>query len=296
MASIGPQPDTLPDRKPQTQNLEIAAKLEEYATLLREQQANPFRIRAYEDAAQVVAGLDRPVGEILAEQGRDGLVALPAIGAAIAGAISQLATTGRWAQLDRLRGDLDPEALFRTLPGVGRELAHGLAEDLHLDSLEAVEAAIYDGVLARAKGWGRKRIAAVRAAIAERLGRPRSRLRTTVDERPAIDLILDVDRQYREDAAAGRLRKIAPRRFNPRGEAWLPILHTERGPWRFTALFSNTANAHRLGRVGDWVVIYHHQDSAPEGQCTVVTETRGLLAQRRVARGRETECQAFYQR
>jgi putative hydrolase len=83
---------------------------------------------------------------------------------------------------------------------------------------------------------------------------------------------------------------IAPRRFNPTGEAWLPILHTERGDWRFTALFSNSALAHELGRVRDWVVIYFHQDSGPEGQRTVVTETRGPLAGRRVVRGRESEC------
>lgn len=61
-------------------------------------------------------------------------------------------------------------------------------------------------------------------------------------------MLLDVDRAYR--AAAGALAKIAPKRFNPAGEAWLPILHTERGPWRFTALFSNTARAHSLGRTG----------------------------------------------
>lgn len=84
--------------------------------------------------------------------------------------------------------------------------------------------------------------------------------------------------------------KIAPRRFNPSGEAWLPILHTERGDWGFTALFSNTALAHALRRVRDWVVIYFHEDSGPEGQRTVGTETRRPLAGQRVVRGRETEC------
>jgi putative hydrolase len=86
------------------------------------------------------------------------------------------------------------------------------------------------------------------------------------------------------------LPKIAPRRFNPSGEAWLPILHTERGEWHFTALFSNTARAHELGRNRDWVVIYFHEDSGPEGQRTVVTETRGPAAGQRVVRGREAEC------
>ena len=107
-------------------------------------------------------------------------------------------------------------------------------------------------------------------------------------------MLLDVDRQYRKEADAGGLPMIAPRRFNPRGEAWLPVLHTERGKWHFTALFSNTARAHELGRTRDWVVIYFHSDSHPEGQRTLVTETRGALAGRRVVRGRESECRAQY--
>ena len=108
--------------------------------------------------------------------------------------------------------------------------------------------------------------------------------------------MLDVDAEYRREAAAGRLRKIAPRRFNPSGEAWLPVLHARRGIWDFTVLFSNTARAHDLGRVRDWVVIYYHTDNEPEGQCTVVTETRGPIEGQRVVRGREAECRAYYAR
>jgi hypothetical protein len=106
--------------------------------------------------------------------------------------------------------------------------------------------------------------------------------------------LLDVDEEYRRRAAAGRLRKIAPRRFNPTCEAWLPVLHSERNDWRFTVLFSNTAQAHQLERTRDWVVVYFHTDAGPEGQRTVVTETQGPLAGRRVVRGREPECQAHY--
>lgn len=86
------------------------------------------------------------------------------------------------------------------------------------------------------------------------------------------------------------LPTIAPRRFNPERRAWLPILHTERDGWHFTALFSNTALAHELGRTGDWVIIYHYDGELEEGQHTVVTETRGPLEGKRVVRGREAEC------
>ena len=111
---------------------------------------------------------------------------------------------------------------------------------------------------------------------------------------PPVDVLLDVDREYRERAARGDLRRIAPRRFNPEGRPWLPILHTQRGDWQFTALFSNTARAHELGRTDDWVVLYFYDDHQEEGQHTVVTETRGPLVGKRVVRGREAECRDHY--
>jgi hypothetical protein len=102
-----------------------------------------------------------------------------------------------------------------------------------------------------------------------------------------------VDAEYRRRAAAGELRHIAPRRFNPERRAWLPVLHTERGEHAFTALFSNTARAHQLGTTRDWVILYFERDG-DEDQCTVVSERAGPLAGRRVVRGREAECAAWY--
>ena len=77
--------------------------------------------------------------------------------------------------------------------------------------------------------------------------------------------------------------------LNPSGKRWLPVLHTERGAWHFTALFSNTARAHELGRTRDWVVVYFRADHEIEGQRTIVTEIQGPLAGQRVVRGRESE-------
>jgi len=105
---------------------------------------------------------------------------------------------------------------------------------------------------------------------------------------------LDVDREYREKAARGELRKIAPKRFKPSGEAWLSILNTVRGPWHFTALYSNTARAHQLGHATDWVVIYFYRDGTPEGQRTVVTESHGPSRGYRVVRGREADSMEYH--
>jgi len=111
---------------------------------------------------------------------------------------------------------------------------------------------------------------------------------------PGVGLLLDVDREYREKAASGVLKKIAPRLFNPDHNAWLPVLHTRFGPWRFTALYSNTYRAHELHRTHDWVVICFDDGEHGEGQQTVVTEWRGTLEGRRVVRGREAECATHY--
>jgi hypothetical protein len=142
-------------------------------------------------------------------------------------------------------------------------------------------------------GIGPRRAAMLRAALASMLARTRPARQSPRTE-PDVAVLLDVDREYREKAERGSLSLIAPRRFNPGGQAWLPVLHTERGPWHFTALFSNTARAHDLGRTRDWVVMYFHTDSEAEGQRTIVTETHGPLVARRVVRGREAECRACY--
>jgi hypothetical protein len=270
-------------------NQAIADRLREASALLHQQGANPFRVGAYRRAADTVAGLPQSVVLILDEEGLEGLEALPGIGRALAAAIAEMVRTGRWLQLERLRGALQPEQVFRTVPGIGPALAHRIHEALGIDTLEALEAAAHDGRLEAVPGVGPRRAAMLRASLAQMLSRWRPRPRPP-RKAPGVDLLLDVDREYRRRAAAGELRTITPRRFNPEGEAWLPILHTERGDWHFTALYSNTARAHELGRVFDWVVIYYQSDDEAEGQCTVVTESRGPLAGGRVVRGREREC------
>ncbi len=146
---------------------------------------------------------------------------------------------------------------------------------------------------------GPRRAAAIRASLQSMLSRVRPR---RLGHRgpppvsgPPVATLLDVDREYREKATAGKLPTIAPKRFNPTGEAWLAVFHTERDGWHFTALYSNTAQAHQLDRTRDWVVIYFYDNEQAEGQHTVVTETHGPLAGLRVVRGRERECREYYE-
>jgi putative hydrolase len=262
------------------------------ADVLESQRANGFRVAAYRTAARTLDGLETPVESIVREKGLPGLMELPGIGRGIGAAIIEMLNTGRWAQLDRLEGTLEPRQLFRTVPGVGPELSERIFEALHIDTLEALELAAHDGRLEQVPGIGERRAAAIRAALSERLGR---RIRgDRQGPKPPVGMLLDVDGEYRKKAARNELRKIAPKRFNPSGEAWLPVLHTTRGDWELTALFSNTLTAHELGKTHDWVVIYCHGKAQQETQSTVVTETRGPLEGRRVVRGREGDCLAHY--
>ena len=268
-------------------------KLAQAADLLEQQGANPFRVSAYRHASETVSRLERDIGELVETEGSAGLVKLPNIGKGIASSIQEMVTTGNWVQLQRLRGTLDPLHLFQTVPGIGPKMAEQINELLHIDSLEALEAAAHDGRLEQVPGLGPRRVAGIRNSLATLLGKTR-RPSAQPGAGPAVETLLEVDREYRHKAEQGKLALIAPRRFNPEGKAWLPVLHSDRDGWHFTLLYSNTARAHELKRTHDWVVVYYYDDHHQEGQFTVVTETRGPLTGQRVVRGRELECREFY--
>jgi DNA polymerase (family X) len=264
-------------------NRQIAGRLEEVANLVRDQGADPFRVQAYLHAADTVRGWPEPLAEIYRTRGLEGLEALPGVGVGIGRALRELITHGRLPMLDRLRGIADPVKVLASAPGIGPRLADRLHEELGINTLEDLENAAHDGRLASMAGFGPKRLATLRDALAQRLGRVRPAPAVEL-ARPSVVELLDVDREYRERAAAGDLQMIAPRRFNPHREAWLPVLHTHRGPRRYTALFSNTARAHRLGKTRDWVVLYV-EDGAGEQQYTVITAGAGPYVGERVVAG-----------
>jgi DNA polymerase (family X) len=274
-------------------NQSVARKLAEVADLLEIQHAISGRVHAYRRAATTVSQLREPLSDLYQREGGTGLCQLPGIGYNLAIAIRTLLLHGRLPLLDHLRGATDPADLLSSVPGIGRVQAARLHHDLHIDTLEDLEAAAYDGRLATLAGMGPKRIAGIMDALATRLGRVRSAGPPSLETDSSVAELLDVDREYREAAAVDRLPKIAPRRFNPTHAAWLPILHTHRDDRAYTAMFSNTALAHQLDRTRDWVIVYHDGD---RGACqhTVVTSRTGPLQGLRIVRGRESECEGHY--
>jgi DNA polymerase (family 10) len=285
-----------------TDNSDLADVLDRVGELLEAQNANQYRVRAYRHAAESLRKSPRAVADVLATEGVRGLFELPAIGKTIAEAIRELVETGHLRYLHRLEGEVTPERLLMTVPGIGTDTAHRIHEELGVETLEELELAAHDGRLARVRGFGERRVRAIRDVLGSMLSRSSRRHARRIGEDavpdepvPDVSTLLAVDQDYGVGVDVGALPRIAPRRFNPTGEAWLPILHTDRDGWHFTALFSNTARAYELHATRDWVVLYHERDGH-EGRCTVVTETHGPLSGRRVVRGREEECAALYAR
>ncbi len=279
------------------ENRAIADRLEEIGTLLAEQQASEFRVRAYRDAAETVRTLASPLRVILQHDGLAGLIAIPTIGQSIARLIDQDLRLGRMPLLDRLRGEVSAEQYFTSLPGIGPQLSQRIHEYFHVETLPELAAVVEQGRLDRVPGIGRKRSRAIRDSLAQRLqhkNAPKTALFPETDRSVSVSEILGIDDQYRRLAGQGKLPKIAPRKFNPGNVAWLPILHTERSGRHYSALYSNTAHAHELNATHDWVVIYR-DDADAHARWTVITSQFGTLRGRRIVRGREDECRRHFE-
>jgi putative hydrolase len=276
-------------------NQQIAGLLDEIAMHLQLRGANAFRVAAYRNAAVTLRGLKRPLADILEHEGQAGLEQLPGVGESLARKIAEVIRRGKLRQLERLRRQ-GPNDVLLTLPNVGPRLAGRIHAALGIGSLDELLRAASDGRLRRVAGLGRKRVQAIRECLASRLEHPpATQIKPAQVDAPSVGELLAIDRMYCRQAARGRLLRVSPRRFNPTGAAWLPVLRTERGGRRYCAHYTNSARSHESGRVYDWVAIFR-EDKEAFGQWTVVTATHGPLRGRRIVRGRERECQEHYER
>jgi Holliday junction resolvasome RuvABC DNA-binding subunit len=275
-------------------NSELAEVLDEISQRLRRQAASPFRVAAYRAAAETVRALNEPVAELFRREHVKGLESLPGVGRSIARKLAELIRRGRLRSLENLRRKQAANDTLTSLPMIGPLLAARIRNKLGIDSLEEVYAAAYDGRLQRIAGVGRKRVQAIRESLAVRLDREAPTWRQIIpSNEPPVETLLEIDRLYRERASRGRLLTVAPRKFNPTGSAWLPILRITRHGHRYCAAFANTPRSHQLGHERDWVVIYR-ETKADFGIWTVLTSQYGTLQGKRIIRGREAECKAYY--
>jgi DNA polymerase (family X) len=253
-------------------NTEIAGVLDRIGDLLEAKGENPFRVNSYRRAATLVKDSDRSFAQLVREQGVLGLTNVRGIGDKLAGVIEEYVSTQKVSLLEELEKEAPASP-----PGEEKASISASRPTRRSGSASA----------------GTKR-AEPQSSRAKSPGGADAATSREPKGAPPVSVILDVDTEYRKKADEGSLKLIAPKQHNPEGAAWLPILSTSRGDLKFTAMFSNTALAHQLGKTDDWVVIYFKKRGEEERQCTVVTEHRGDLKGKRVIRGREAESQKYY--
>ena len=138
-----------------THNADIAAVFEEIADRLEIQGANPFRIRAYRNAARMLGELPQEARALL-DKGED-LTRLPGIGDDLAAKIREIVETGHCSLLDRLRRELPPAVTeLLQIPGLGPKRVKALYHDLEVQTVEQLYRAARDGRIRALPGFGEK--------------------------------------------------------------------------------------------------------------------------------------------
>ena len=145
---------------------QIAEALEEIATLLELKEENPFKIRAYQNAARSIEAFGASFSDL---QNQETLEKIPGIGKAIAAKISELATTGALKFLDELRAEF-PSAILElfSIPGLGSKKIKALYEQLKVSSIADLQAACESGRVAELPGFGETTQTKICNAIANR--------------------------------------------------------------------------------------------------------------------------------
>ncbi|WP_321856936.1 DNA polymerase/3'-5' exonuclease PolX [Burkholderia cenocepacia] len=151
-------------------NAECAAVFAEIADMLEIQGANPFRVRAYRNAARTIADYGRDIPTMIANG--DDLGKIPSIGADLAAKLREIAATGTCELQQTLRHAL-PGAIVELLdvPGLGAKRVKALHDALHVDSLEQLRAEAKSGHVRELPGFGAKTEAHLLDAIDDRLQR-----------------------------------------------------------------------------------------------------------------------------
>jgi DNA polymerase (family X) len=151
-------------------NTEIAQRFQRLADLLEIEGANPFRVRAYRNAARTIEGLPHSVAAMVAD-GAD-LTELPGIGKDLAGKIREIVESGHLALLDQVSTHL-PEQLaeLAAIPGLGPKRVKALYDALGITSVKELEQAARAGNIRRLPGFGAKSEENLLAEIQRRTGR-----------------------------------------------------------------------------------------------------------------------------
>jgi len=147
--------------------VEIAVVLEEIGTLLELKGENPFKIRAYANAARSIEAWGGSLSDL---QDEEALAKIPGIGKAIAAKIRELATTGSLKYIEDLRAEF-PTAILElfSISGLGAKKIKALYDKLHVSSVAELLTACESGRVAELPGFGETTQEKLCKAIADRM-------------------------------------------------------------------------------------------------------------------------------
>lgn len=147
------------------QNAEIARLLGDVADLLEISAGNPFKVRAYRNAARTVADHPDPIAELVTG-GEFDLTDLPGIGGGIAKEITALVETGSLPQRQQLVATIPPGLLdLLRIPGLGPKRVKLFHEELKVNSVADLKAALEAGKIATLPGFGPKLLDKIREGV-----------------------------------------------------------------------------------------------------------------------------------
>ena len=189
------------------QNTDIVENFNKMADLLEINNANPFRIRAYRNAARIIGSLSKSVADLIAE-GKP-LTDFSGIGKDLAGKIKEIVDTGTLAQLEKLEKDLPPglHDLLR-IPGLGPKKVKALYEALEIGDLPSLKKAAQDQKIRNLEGFGARTEASILAEI-ERHSWGKARTKWAVAEEIARSYVdyLKKDQSVKDITVAGSYRR-----------------------------------------------------------------------------------------
>ena len=173
---------------PAMQNADIGRLLDEVADLLEISAANPFRVRAYRNAARTVRDHPDPLDELV-RGGEFDLTDLPGIGSGIASEITALVTTGKLPQRQELAAKVPPGLLeLLRIPGLGPKRVKLFHDKLKVNTVVDLRRALEAGKIATLGGFGPKMLEKIQAGVAQK-GTAESRMRLHEAEQYATALV-----------------------------------------------------------------------------------------------------------
>ncbi|MFW6074989.1 MAG: DNA polymerase/3'-5' exonuclease PolX [Chloroflexota bacterium] len=188
-------------------NADVAEMFREMADLLEIEGANPFRVRAYRNAAYTIDDLGQNVGDLV-EEGAD-LTELRGVGKDLAAAIEEIVETGVYAELDEVRGRNDPTLrdLLR-IPGLGPKRIQQLHRELGIRSVQDLEEALEAGRLESLEGFGKKTVENIQKALTAGRRKKERRRRSTVESiaESLGDFLRDIEGVERAEIAGSYRR------------------------------------------------------------------------------------------